>query len=79
MRTLALYFLLQRSPNYGRHPSFQVIVQDMEDVVALTSSIVEERRPREIESGALKVEAHDIFQPQPRIGNDYSFILRHIM
>jgi hypothetical protein len=51
----------------------------MENVVALTSSIMEERRPHDIESGVLKVEAHDFFQPQPRIGNEYSFILRHIM
>jgi hypothetical protein len=51
----------------------------MENVVALTSSIMEERRPRDIENGVLKVEAHDFFQPQPRIGNEYSFILRHIM
>ncbi|KAG2141936.1 O-methyltransferase-domain-containing protein [Suillus clintonianus] len=61
------------------HPSFQAIVQDTENVVALTSSIMEERRPRDVENGRLKVEAHDFFQPQPRIGNDYSFILRHII
>ncbi|KAG1874380.1 O-methyltransferase-domain-containing protein [Suillus subluteus] len=61
------------------HPSFQAIVQDMENVVALTSSIMKERRPRDIESGTLKVEAHDLFQSQPRIGNEYSFILRHIL
>ncbi|KAG1747832.1 O-methyltransferase-domain-containing protein [Suillus paluster] len=61
------------------HPSFRAIVQDMENVVALTSSIMEERRPRDIENGVLKVEAHDFFQPQPRIGNEYSFILRHII
>lgn len=61
------------------HPSFRAIVQDMENVVPLTSSIMEERRPRDIENGVIKVEAHDFFQPQPRIGNEYSFILRHIM
>ncbi|KAG1747831.1 O-methyltransferase-domain-containing protein [Suillus paluster] len=61
------------------HPSFRAIVQDMENVVALTSSIMEERRPRDIENGVLKVEAHDLFQPQAWIGNEYSFILRHIM
>ncbi|KAG2067309.1 S-adenosyl-L-methionine-dependent methyltransferase [Suillus decipiens] len=61
------------------HPSFRGIVQDMENVAALTSSIMEERRPHDIESGVLKVEAHDFFQPQPRIGNEYSFVLRHIM
>ncbi|KAG1747840.1 O-methyltransferase-domain-containing protein [Suillus paluster] len=61
------------------HPSFRAIVQDMENVVALTSSIMEERRPRDIESGVLNVEAHNLFQPQQRIGNEYSFILRHIM
>ncbi|KAG2067339.1 S-adenosyl-L-methionine-dependent methyltransferase [Suillus decipiens] len=61
------------------HPSFRAIVQDMESVVALTSSIMKEHRPRDIENGVLKVEAHDFFQPQPRIGNEYSFILRHIM
>ncbi|OAX35099.1 S-adenosyl-L-methionine-dependent methyltransferase [Rhizopogon vinicolor AM-OR11-026] len=61
------------------HPSFEVIVQDMEDMVAVTGSIMQERRPIQIESGVLKVEAHDLFQPQPRIGNEYSFILRHIM
>ncbi|KAG2364350.1 hypothetical protein BDR07DRAFT_1375152 [Suillus spraguei] len=65
--------------NHNRHPSFRGIVQDMENVVALTSSIMEERRPHDIENGVLKVEAHDFFQPQPRIGNDYSFILRHII
>ena len=79
MRTLAPLFLPPRSPNDGRHPSFRAIVQDMENVVAFTKSIMEERRPREIESGMLKVEAHDIFQPQPRAGNEYTFILRHIM
>lgn len=79
MRMLAVVFPVPMSPIFGRHPSFQAIVQDMEDVVALTGSIMEERRPREIESGVLKVEAHDLFQPQQRIGNDYSFILRHIM
>jgi hypothetical protein len=51
----------------------------MEHVVALTGSIMEECQPQKIESGVLKVEAHDIFQPQPRIGNEYSFMLRHIM
>ncbi|KAG1835391.1 O-methyltransferase-domain-containing protein [Suillus subalutaceus] len=61
------------------HPSFQAIVQDMENVVALTSSIMKERRPRDIESGTLKVESYDLFQSQPRIGNEYSFILRHIL
>lgn len=61
------------------HPSFRAIVQDLENVVALTSSIMKERRPRDIESGTLKAEAHDLFQPQPRIGNEYSFILRHIL
>jgi hypothetical protein len=66
-------------PNYGRHPPFRAIVQDMENMVALTGSVMEERRPREMESGVLKVEAHDIFQPQPRIGDEYSFILRHVL
>ncbi|KAG1816221.1 O-methyltransferase-domain-containing protein [Suillus variegatus] len=61
------------------YPSFRVIVQDMENVVALTSSIMKERRPRDIESGTLRTEAHDLFQPQPRIGNEYSFTLRHIL
>ncbi|KAG2072458.1 S-adenosyl-L-methionine-dependent methyltransferase [Suillus decipiens] len=61
------------------HPSFRVIVQDMENIVALTSSIFKERRPRDIESGTLKFEVHDFFQSQPRIGNEYSFILRHIL
>ncbi|KAG1786515.1 O-methyltransferase-domain-containing protein, partial [Suillus plorans] len=61
------------------YSSFQAIVQDMENVVALTSSIMKERRPRDIESGTLKAEAHDLFQSQPRIGNEYSFILRHIL
>ncbi|KAG1772458.1 hypothetical protein EV702DRAFT_1270649 [Suillus placidus] len=37
------------------------------------------RRPRDIESGMIRVEAHDFFQSQPRIGNEYSFILRHIL
>lgn len=79
MRRLACVFLFQISLNYDRHPSFRAIVQDMENVVPLTSSIMEERRPRDIENGVIKVEAHDFFQPQTRIGNDYSFILRHIM
>ncbi|OJA12863.1 hypothetical protein AZE42_02418 [Rhizopogon vesiculosus] len=61
------------------HPSFEGIVQDMEDMVAVTGSIMQELRPIQIESGVLKVEAHDLFQPQPRIGNEYSFILRHII
>ncbi|KAG2057461.1 S-adenosyl-L-methionine-dependent methyltransferase [Suillus hirtellus] len=61
------------------HPSFRAIVQDMENVVALTSSIMEDRRPHDVANGVLKVEPHDLFQPQPRIGNEYSFILRHIM
>ncbi|KAG1816204.1 O-methyltransferase-domain-containing protein [Suillus variegatus] len=61
------------------HPSFRAIVQDMENVIALTSSIMEDRRPRDVANGVLKVEPHDFFQPQPRIGNEYSFILRHIM
>lgn len=61
------------------HPSFRAIVQDLDNVVALTSSIMNARRPRDIESGILKVEAHDFFQSQPRIGNEYSFILRHIL
>jgi hypothetical protein len=79
MRKLEYVSIFQGSLNYDRHPSFRAIVQDMENVVALTSSIMEERRPRDIENGVLKVEAHDFFQPQPRIGNEYSFILRHIM
>ncbi|KAG1724179.1 hypothetical protein EDB19DRAFT_1915657 [Suillus lakei] len=58
-----------------KHPSLQVIMQDTENVAALTNSIMAERRPHNVESGALKVEAHDFFQPQPRIGNEYSFIL----
>ncbi|KAG1863570.1 S-adenosyl-L-methionine-dependent methyltransferase [Suillus subalutaceus] len=57
------------------HPSFRAVVQDTEGIVSLT----EERRPRHVESGILKVEVHDFFQPQRRIGNEYSFILRHIM
>ncbi|KAJ8582330.1 S-adenosyl-L-methionine-dependent methyltransferase [Rhizopogon salebrosus TDB-379] len=61
------------------HPFFRAIVQDMENMVALTGSLMEERRPREMESGVLKVEAHDIFQPQPRIGDEYSFTLRHVL
>ncbi|KAG2345929.1 S-adenosyl-L-methionine-dependent methyltransferase [Suillus weaverae] len=61
------------------HPSFRAIVQDTENVVALTSSIMKECRPRDIESGTLNVETHDLFQSQPRIGNEYSFILRHIL
>ncbi|KAG2136353.1 O-methyltransferase-domain-containing protein [Suillus bovinus] len=61
------------------HPSFQAIVQDMENVVVMTGSLMKERRPHDIESGILKVEAHDLFQSQPRIGNEYSFILRHIL
>ncbi|KAG1741097.1 O-methyltransferase-domain-containing protein [Suillus lakei] len=61
------------------HPSFRAVLQDAENVVALTSSIMKERRPRDVESGVLKVEAHDLFQPQPRIGNEYSFILRYVM
>jgi hypothetical protein len=51
----------------------------MDNVVALTSSIMNARRPRDIESGTLKVEVHDFFMSQPRIGNEYSFILRHIL
>lgn len=61
------------------HPSFRAIVQDLDNVVALTSSIMNARRPRDIESGTIKVEAHDFFQSQPRIGNEYSFVLRHIL
>ncbi|KAG1771420.1 O-methyltransferase-domain-containing protein [Suillus occidentalis] len=61
------------------HPSFRAIVQEMDNVAALTSSIMNARRPRDIESGTLKVEALDLFQSQPRIGNEYSFILRHIL
>ncbi|KAG1874373.1 S-adenosyl-L-methionine-dependent methyltransferase [Suillus subluteus] len=57
------------------HPSFRAVVQDTEVIVSLT----EERRPRHVESGILKVEVHDFFQPQRRIGNEYSFILRHII
>lgn len=79
MRKLAYVFLFQRYLNHNRHPSFRAIVQDMENVIALTSSIMEDRRPRDVANGVLKVEPHDFFQPQPRIGNEYSFILRHIM
>ncbi|KAG2362600.1 S-adenosyl-L-methionine-dependent methyltransferase [Suillus spraguei] len=45
----------------------------------LDASIMKERRPRDIENGVLKVEAYDFFQPQLRIGNEYSFILRHVI
>lgn len=50
-------------------------MQDTEGVVSLT----EERRPRHVETGILKVEVHNFSQPQRRIGNEYSFILRHKM
>ncbi|KAG1741145.1 O-methyltransferase-domain-containing protein [Suillus lakei] len=61
------------------HPTLRAVVQETENVVALTTSVMEERRPRDVESGVLKVEAHDLFQPQPRIGNEYSFILRYVI
>ncbi|KAG2141937.1 O-methyltransferase-domain-containing protein [Suillus clintonianus] len=61
------------------HPSLRGIVQDTENVVALTSTKMKEHRPRDVENGTLTVEAHNFFQPQPRIGNEYSFIMRHIM
>ncbi|KAG1891015.1 hypothetical protein F4604DRAFT_1672977 [Suillus subluteus] len=48
-------------------------------VIALTALIMNARCPRDIESGMLRVEARDFFQSQPRIGNEYSSILRHIL
>ncbi|KAG2072412.1 S-adenosyl-L-methionine-dependent methyltransferase [Suillus decipiens] len=61
------------------HPFFRAIVQDLENVVTLTNSIMKERRPCDIESGILKVEVYDFFRSQPRIENEYSFILHHIL
>ncbi|KAG2345931.1 hypothetical protein BDR05DRAFT_929827 [Suillus weaverae] len=61
------------------HPSFRALVQDTENVVLATSPITEARRPRGVESGIIRVEAHDFFHPQPRVRNEYSFILRHVM
>ncbi|KAG2364327.1 O-methyltransferase-domain-containing protein [Suillus spraguei] len=58
------------------HPSFRAVVQDMESVVAVTSSIMKERRPRDIENGVLKVEAHDFFF-SPSLGSETILRQRH--
>ncbi|KAG2037266.1 hypothetical protein BDR03DRAFT_1051506 [Suillus americanus] len=61
------------------HASFRAIRYKTWGIVALPSLIMKERRPRDIGSGMLRVEACNFFQSQPRIGNEYSFILRHIL
>ncbi|KAG1738483.1 O-methyltransferase-domain-containing protein [Suillus lakei] len=75
----SVFLIFLRSFNHDRHPCLRAVVQDLENVVALRSSIMQERRPRDLESGKFKAEVHDFFQPQPRIGNEYCFILRHVL
>jgi len=62
------------------HPQLRFVIQDRESVVGNTAEYWKKNMPDALESGRVRVQAHDFFSPQAAMKEDVSvFILSRIM
>ncbi|KAG0702266.1 S-adenosyl-L-methionine-dependent methyltransferase [Suillus ampliporus] len=63
----------------NRFPALRLVVQEKEEMVALAEANIEARLDPNSVPGTVVVEAHDLFSSQPRTGDNYTFMLRHVL
>ncbi|CAA7266025.1 unnamed protein product [Cyclocybe aegerita] len=65
-------------PVAREYPDLQIIVQDLPTVIENAKELWQKENPGALESGRVKLEAHDFFQPQPHRGADV-FLLKQVL
>ncbi|OCH89300.1 S-adenosyl-L-methionine-dependent methyltransferase [Obba rivulosa] len=60
-------------------PEATFVIQDLEEVIPLAEQNIRNRLQDPAIISRISVEVHDFFDPQPRIGDEYVFMLRHIL
>ncbi|OCH89292.1 S-adenosyl-L-methionine-dependent methyltransferase [Obba rivulosa] len=60
-------------------PEAKFVIQDLEEVIPLAKQNIQQRLQGSEASNRIVVEVQSFLDPQPRIGDEYSFILRHIL
>ena len=60
-------------------PDCCFVVQDLPEVVPLARANIERDIPSAFKEGRIMAEAHNFFEPQPRVSDDRIFIFRYIL
>ncbi|OJA13924.1 hypothetical protein AZE42_13650 [Rhizopogon vesiculosus] len=63
----------------NRFPGLRLIVQEREEMVAIAEANIKAHLNPNSADGTIAVEAHDFFTSQPHIGDNYTFMLRHVL
>jgi len=60
-------------------PYLRLVVQEREEMVAIAETNIKACLDPNLANGTVVVEAHDFFCPQLRTGDNYTFMLRHVL
>lgn len=63
----------------SRFSGMRLVVQERGEMVPIAETNVKARLNPNLVDGTVVVEAHDFFTSQPRTGDDYTFMLRHVL
>jgi len=63
----------------NKFPDMRLVVQERGEMVPVAEANVKARLNPNSAHGTVVVEAHDFFTSQPRTGDNYSFMLRHVL
>ncbi|KAG2048116.1 S-adenosyl-L-methionine-dependent methyltransferase [Suillus hirtellus] len=63
----------------NKFPALRLVVQEREEMVGPAEANIKARLDPNLVHGTVVAEANDLFSPQPRTGDKYTFMLRHVL
>ncbi|KAG2124864.1 S-adenosyl-L-methionine-dependent methyltransferase [Suillus clintonianus] len=63
----------------NKFPALRLVVQERGEMVELAEANIKARLDTNSVPGRVVAEAHDLFSSQPRTGDNYTFMLRHVL
>ncbi|KAG2134695.1 S-adenosyl-L-methionine-dependent methyltransferase [Suillus cothurnatus] len=63
----------------NKFPTLRLVIQEREEMVELAEANIKAHLNPNSVPGTVVAEAHDLFSAQPRTGDDYTFMLRHVL
>ncbi|KAG1886510.1 S-adenosyl-L-methionine-dependent methyltransferase [Suillus subluteus] len=63
----------------NKFPVLRFVIQEREEMVELAEANIKAHLDPNSVPSTVVAEAHDLFSAQPRTGNNYSFMLRHVL
>lgn len=62
-----------------RFPALRLVVQERGEMIELAEANIKAHLDHSSVPGTVVAEAHDLFSAQPRTGDNYTFMLRHVL